>query len=214
MALALLPQPALSACQKRAADAWRRARIAELLDVPYCPPGVHAAARAQCAGRQHPRWVYETLMACSAATLTRVRRQPPLARRPGAFTLVLHTWTQDLRRHLHAHALMACGALSSDGRWRAPARARRFLFPVHALSRVLAASSCAALAAAERSGTLPRDPAAVGRRARRAHAAAARHDWVVYAKTPLAGPAAVLDYLARYTHRTAVGNERIVAIAR
>ncbi len=40
-----------------------------------------------------------------------------------------------------------------------------------------------------------------------------RHDWVVYAKTPLAGPAAVLDYLARYTHRTAIGNERLVAIA-
>ena len=39
-----------------------------------------------------------------------------------------------------------------------------------------------------------------------------RHDWVVYAKTPLAGPAAVLDYLARYTHRTAIGNERLVAL--
>jgi hypothetical protein len=39
-----------------------------------------------------------------------------------------------------------------------------------------------------------------------------RHDWVVYAKTPLAGPAAVLDYLARYTHRTAIGNERLVGI--
>lgn len=43
-------------------------------------------------------------------------------------------------------------------------------------------------------------------------AALRRHDWVVYAKTPMAGPAAVLDYLSRYTHRTAVGNERLLGI--
>ncbi len=70
----------------------------------------------------------------------------------------------------------------------------------------------AALQAAEAAGELPRDPAdAHARRERRA--VLWRHDWVVYAKTPLAGPAAVLDYLSRYTHRTAIGNERLVGIA-
>jgi HD superfamily phosphodiesterase len=60
---------------------------------------------------------------------------------------------------------------------------------------------------------LPGDPAHTPLdRARRVQALR-RHDWVVYAKTPLAGPAAVLDYLSRYTHRTAIGNERLVAIA-
>lgn len=38
------------------------------------------------------------------------------------------------------------------------------------------------------------------------------HDWVVYAKAPLGGPAQALEYLSRYTHRTAIGNERIRAI--
>ena len=62
-------------------------------------------------------------------------------------------------------------------------------------------------------GALARDPAGTAlARAERARALR-RHDWVVYAKTPLAGPAAVLDYLARYTHRTAIGNERLVGIA-
>lgn len=66
-----------------------------------------------------------------------------------------------------------------------------------------------ALQAAEAGGDLPRDPA-YARQRRERRAALRRHDWVVYAKTPLAAPAAVLDYLCRYTHRTAVGNERLV----
>ena len=55
----------------------------------------------------------------------------------GAFTLVLHSWTQDLRRHIHVHALMACGGLDAQGAWCAPKRSPTFLFPVHALSKVL-----------------------------------------------------------------------------
>jgi hypothetical protein len=81
----------------------------------------------------------------------------------GAFTLVLHTWTQDLRRHLHVHALMACGALQLDaeggGRWCAPRRAPGFLFPVHALSRVFRGKFLQALHEAAEAGTLARDPA-------------------------------------------------------
>ena len=50
---------------------------------------------------------------------------------------MLHTWTQDLRRHIHVHALMACGGLDGQGRWCAPKRSPTFLFPVHALSKVL-----------------------------------------------------------------------------
>jgi hypothetical protein len=59
---------------------------------------------------------------------------------------------------------------------------------------------------------LPRDPALTQEDRTRRMQALRRYEWVVYAKTPLAGPAAVLDYLSRYTHRTAIGNERLVAI--
>jgi hypothetical protein len=37
-------------------------------------------------------------------------------------------------------------------------------------------------------------------------------DWVVYAKRPFAGPAAVLAYLSRYTHRVAIANSRLIAL--
>jgi hypothetical protein len=101
-------------CQARSRDAWRQARLSELLDVPYChlvftlPHELGALAAA------HPRWVYETLMQCTAATLSEFAANPRWLGGAGAFTLVLHTWTQDLRRHLHVHALMACGALRRD----------------------------------------------------------------------------------------------------
>ena len=200
-------------CQSRQRDAWRAARLAELLGVPYChlvftlPHEINPLAGA------HPRWVYDTLMQCTAATLTTFAADPKWLGGTGAFTLVLHTWTQDLRRHLHVHALMACGALRRDDQgvptWVRPVRGERFLFPVHALSKVFRGKFMAALAAARLDG----DPADTdARRAERARALY-RHDWVVYAKTPLAGPAAVLDSLSRYTHRTAIGNERLVAIA-
>jgi len=130
----------------------------------------------------------------------------------GAFTLVLHRWTQDLRRHLHEHALMACGGLDAAVQWRAPERSPTFLFPVHALSRVFTGKFIADLHQAGVSGNLTRDPATTVEQRQARLREFTRHDWVVYAKTPLSGPAVVLNYLSRYTHRVAVSNERIVGI--
>ena len=205
-------------CQTRTRDAWRAARLAELLDVPYCHLVFTLPHELNALAAMHARWVYDTLMQCAAATLSEFAANPRWLGGTGAFTLVLHTWTQDLRRHLHVHALMACGAMqlvgngAGDGAWTRPRRARNFLFPVHALSKVFRAKFMQALQQAGDAGALARDPAATAlARAQRVRALR-RHDWVVYAKTPLAGPAAVLDYLSRYTHRTAIGNERLVGI--
>ena len=129
-------------CQSRARDAWRAARLAELLDVPYCHLVFTLPHELNALAAVHARWVYDTLMRCAAATLSEFAANPRWLGGVGAFTLVLHTWTQDLRRHLHVHALMACGALqhgadsAGPGTWIEPRRASSFLFPVHALSRV------------------------------------------------------------------------------
>jgi len=216
VALAFVPQPPLPQCQTQAREAWRAARLGELLDVPYCHLVFTLAHELNALAAVHPRWVYDTLMNCAAATLGEFAANPRWLGGIGAFTLVLHTWTQDLRRHLHVHALMACGALRPDdsgaGVWVHPKRAPGFLFPVQALSRVFRGKFLQALHEAEQAGALPRDPADSQQARRQRAQALRRHDWVVYAKTPLAGPAAVLDYLSRYTHRTAIGNERIAAI--
>lgn len=203
-------------CQTRARDAWRAARLAELLDVPYCHLVFTLPHELNALAGVHARWVYDTLLQRTAATLSEFAANARWLGGIGSFSLVLHTWTQDLRRHLHVHALMACGALQCQGdgsaAWIEPKRSRNFLFPVHALSRVFRGKFTQALQQAIVAGALPRDPADTEQAQRQRLRALRRHDWVVYAKTPLAGPAAVLDYLSRYTQRTAIGNERLVGI--
>lgn len=206
-------------CGTRAKDAWLQARLAQVLDVPYAhmvftlPHSLNALYGA------HPRWVIDTLFACVAQTLSEFAANPRWLGGQAAFTLVLHTWTQDLRRHVHLHAVLACGGLtthasdSSTGQWVEPTRSPEFLFPVHALSAVFRGKFMAALQAAHECGEIANDPDRANVDWAKRQQALYRHDWVVYAKTPMGGPAQVLEYLARYTHRTAISNERIVNIA-
>lgn len=207
-------------CGARAKGAWLQARLAELLPVPYAhlvftlPHCLNALYGA------HPRWVIDTLFASTAQTLAEFAANPrwlgsadtKVTGTP-AFSLVLHTWTQDLQRHIHLHAVMACGVLDKAGQWQTPTRKSDFLFPVHALSKVFRGKFMAALGAAHQGHQLEHDPQgqdpAWPERQRQLY----KHHWVVYAKTPLGGAAQVLEYLSRYTHRTAISNERIRSIS-
>lgn len=199
-------------CGTRAKDRWLQARLAEVLPVPYAhlvftlPHALNALYGA------HPQWVIQTLFAATAQTLTEFAANPRWLGGTPAFSLVLHTWTQDLRRHLHVHAVIACGALAADGQWQTPRRAPRFLFPVTALSSVFRGKFMAALQQAHQQDLLPRDPQGTDQPWRARSRALYKHQWVVYAKSPLGGAAQVLEYLARYTHRTALSNERIVGM--
>lgn len=199
-------------CGTRAKDAWLQAQLGEVLPVPYAhlvftlPHALNALYGA------HPQWVINTLFACTAQTLTEFADNARWLGGTPAFSLVLHTWTQDLRRHLHVHAVIACGALAADGQWQTPRRAPRFLFPETALSVVFRGKFMAALQQARQQQLLPRDPQGGDSLWRQRSRRLYRYRWVVYAKTPLGGPAQVLEYLARYTHRTALSNERIVGM--
>jgi hypothetical protein len=196
-------------CQTRAKEAWLAARRREVLPVSYfhlvftLPHDLNGLMAAE------PRPIYETLFAAVSATLTEFAASPRHLGGTPAFSLVLHTWQQDLGRHVHLHALVAGGALTPEGAWRAPGKG--FLFPVRALSKVFRGKLVAGLESCRAQGRLPASLAAdADWRAlkRRLYA----HDWVVYAKQPLGGPEVVLEYLGRYTHRVAISNERIVGI--
>lgn len=197
-------------CQTRAKEAWIAARRRELLPVPYfhlvftLPHDLNGLI-AQC-----PRALYERLFGAVSATLTEFAANPRWLGGTPSFTLVLHTWKQDLGRHVHVHALVAGGALTPAGAWVTPHRG--FLFPVKALSKVFRGKFVTALKAGRESGAL-RGSALAEDGWNGLLARLHTHDWVVYAKHPLGGPAQVLEYLGRYTHRVAISNERIVAIA-
>ena len=156
------------------------------------------------------RTLYTLLFGAVADTLNAFAASPRWLGGTPSFTLVLHTWKQDLGRHIHVHALVAGGALAADGKWVSPKRG--FLFPVKALSSVYRGKFMDALDGARKAGSLRHDAAKDDGLWRNLFAALRRHDWVVYAKQPLGGPAQVLEYLGRYTHRVAISNERILGM--
>ena len=199
-------------CGTRAKDAWLQGRLAEVLPVPYAHLVFTLPHSLNVLYGVHSRWVIDTLFGSVAQTLSEFAANPKwMGGKSGspAFSLVLHTWTQDLQRHIHVHAVMACGVLSQQGQWSTPTRKPDFLFPVHALSRVFRGKFMAALTIAHRDGGIEQDPQGTDSAWCERQRALYRHDWVVYAKTPLGGAAQVLEYLSRYTHRTAISNERI-----
>ncbi len=202
-------------CGAKAKDAWLQGRLADVLNVPYAHLVFTLPHSLNALYQYHPRWVIDTLFACTSQTLTEFAATPRwmgVDSGTPAFSLVLHTWTQDLRLHIHVHAVMACGVLGPTGSWHTPARKPDFLFPVQALSKVFRGKFMAALSKAHQDQLIERDPQGDTLAWAERQRALYRHDWVVYAKTALGGPAQVLEYLSRYTHRTAIGNERIKAI--
>ena len=147
---------------------------------------------------------YALLFEAAARTLIDVCRSN-LGATPGLIAQ-LHTWNQQLEHHPHIHCIATGGGLSLDGQRWISSRPTFFL-PVRKLSKVFRGKLLQAFELALKEGRL-RTSEATGRLLLRR---AAAQDFVVYSKPPMAGPEQVLRYLGRYTHRIAIGNERIVA---
>ena len=164
---------------------------------------------------QNPKQVYGLLFRAVSQTLLQVAATPRhLGARIG-FLAVLHTWGQTLLHHPHVHCVVPAGRVALDGSCWVSCRPGFFL-PVRVLGRLYRGKLLALLNEAYRSGKLQfhgqlvelRKPQAFRRLLARARAL----EWVVYAKPPFGGPQAVLKYLARYTHRIAISNHRLVQV--
>jgi hypothetical protein len=197
-------------CQNRAKEQWVTQRHQDLLPVPYyhlvftLPHVINPLAGA------HFRCITDVLFKAVSDTLLEFGANPHWLGGKLAFSLVLHTWSQNLMRHLHVHALVAGGALTTEQSWITGRRG--FLFPVKALSKVFRGKFIGLLTERRDSGCFKQSDANNNARWNALLAALRRHDWVVYAKQPLGGPAQVLEYLSRYTHRVAISNERLVRL--
>jgi hypothetical protein len=151
-----------------------------------------------------------------ARTLRTIARDPQHLGADIGFLAVLHTWGQTLQHHPHLHCVVPGGGLSRDGTRWIPSRAH-FVLPVRVLSRHFRRTFLRLLRRAYRQGQLrgrgPEAHLADPTAWRRWLQPLARAEWVVYAKAPFGGPAQVLKYLARYTHRVAISNQRLVAVS-
>jgi len=202
-------------CQAAARAEWLEAREADLLPVEYfhvvftVPLGIAEIAL------QNKKAMYGILLRASAETLQKIAADPKhLGARVGVLS-VLHTWGQNLMHHPHVHCVVPGGGISLEGDKWVPCRPGFFL-PVKVLSKVFRGKFLAmtrrAFAQGELSfqGHLARlnDADAFDAHLQATYAT----DWVVYAKPPFGGAGQVLRYLARYTHRVAISNRRLVSL--
>jgi hypothetical protein len=202
-------------CLTAARDQWVAAREQELLPVGY----VHVVftmpevlARLALVNK---RVVYDLLFKASAATLLQVAANPKRLGAALGGLMVLHTWGQRLQHHPHIHCVVPAGGLSSDGARWVHARPRFFL-PIPVLRQVYRGKLVAGLRDAFHDGRLAFPgtlaPVATESAFRAFLRSLYRQRWVVYAKPPFGSPAHVLHYLARYTHRVAISNHRLVNV--
>ena len=200
-------------CQGSAARDWLAEREAELLPVGYFHLVFTLPAPIADIAYQNKRVIYGLLLKASAKTMLTIAADPKHLGAKIAITSVLHTWGSAMTHHPHVHMIVPGGGISPDGKRWVPSRPTYFL-PVRVLSRLFRRLFLQMLAKVHGEGRLNffGDHAALAdHRAFSGFLAPLREsEWVVYAKEPFGGPEAVLAYLARYTHRVAISNRRLI----
>jgi hypothetical protein len=202
-------------CHGRARSRWLEQRATELLPVEYFHVVFTVPQLVAPLALQNQQLVYGILFRAAAETLLQIATDPRhLGARIG-FLAVLHTWGQNLHHHPHLHCVVPGGGIASDQRRWISCR-RQFLFPVKVLSRVFRGKFIAYLKTAFCDGELGfhGELKCLGEKRKFIEwlNRATGTEWVVYAKPPFGGPRQVLKYLARYTHRVAISNQRLVAL--
>ena len=198
-------------CQSRARTRWLEARMLDLLPVPYFHVVFTVPAELRPFFRGDPRALYNILFKATWDTLREVAADPKrLGAQPGALA-VLHTWNQQLLLHPHIHLVVPGGGLD-QGRWISSSPT--FLFRVEPLAGKFAGRFLYLLdrAVTRNEVRLPTDMEQSPSLYITTREALRSKRWKVYAKPPFGGPEQVLRYLARYTHRVAIGNSRLVSL--
>jgi hypothetical protein len=203
-------------CQASACAEWVADRERDLLPVEYFHVVFTVPEEIGAIALQNKRLVYDLLFRASADTLREIAADPKHLGAEIGVLAVLHTWGQNLRHHPHIHCIVPGGGLSPDRSQWLPCR-RGFFLPVKVLSRLFRGKFLARLKAAHEAGQLVLRGSLEGLVDRRGFqdylAPLYLREWVVYAKPPFGGPAQVLRYLGRYTHRVAISNRRLVAMS-
>lgn len=183
--------------------------------MPYCHVVFTVPEPLKPLMLQNQQLMYGLLFRAVSHTLLEIAADP---RRLGAqigFLAVLHTWSQNLLHHPHIHCVVPAGGIAPDGSRWIPCRPKFFL-PVKVLSKMFRGKFLALLREVFANGKLElHGQLRPLRQSTRFHAwlrELKSIQWVVHAKPPLGGPGPVLQYLARYTHRVAISNGRLLSL--
>jgi len=203
-------------CQAMARAEWLAEREGELLPVPYFHVVFTLPQQIGGLALQNAREIYSILFRAASETLLTIAADPKRLGAAVGFLAVLHTWGQNLHLHPHLHCVVPGGGIGPDGASWVSCRKQSFFLPVEVLGCRFRNVFLIYLKKAFEQGK-PRfhgemaglaKPAAFELLCRRAK----KIKWVVFAKAPFGGPAQVLKYLARYTHRVAISNARLLSM--
>jgi hypothetical protein len=187
-------------CQNTQREAWIENRKRDLLPVPYFHVVFTVPDKLNSLFMHDPPGMYNLLFSTVWQTLEQFSWTNLHAE--AGMVAVLHTWGQNLSVHHHLHCIVPGGGVDVTGKWkqvRISKTGKVYLFPVENLSVVFRAKFIAAL-----NKRHPQQPSF--------NKELKKTNWVVYAKEPFGGPEKVVEYLGRYTHKTAISNHRIVSI--
>lgn len=195
-------------CQGRATHLWAERQRDHLLPVRYYHLVFTLPHELNGWVQVHPEGIYRLLFEATWGTLKAFGRDPKRLGGELGMSAVLHTWGQNLTRHVHLHCLVPGGVLADNGRWRGTEGT--YLFPVKALSRHFRGRMVRLLRRAASRGELHRvtRPGEIDA----VLDALMAKPWVVYTKHCLSHTGTVVDYLARYTHRIAITNARLLKV--
>jgi hypothetical protein len=199
-------------CQALDQARWLAGRMQALLPVPYFHVVFTLPGELAPIVLRNRRELFDRLFRAASETLLALGRDPHRLGAQLGFTMVLHTWTRDLRHHAHVHAVVTGGGLAPDAqRW--VAADPHYLFPVAVVSRLFRGKMLAFIR--QQHQRQPLDlPAELGPANTFSDLLSQLYDkqWGTYAKPPFAGPRQVLAYLGRYTHRVALSNHRLLEV--
>jgi hypothetical protein len=201
-------------CQATKRAAWLETRLERLLPVDHFHLVFTLPEQLQPLVLKNQRVLYGVLFRAASQTLLTLAADPKRLGAQLGFTVILHTWGQNLLFHPHLHCVVTGGGLSPDGQRWVPAR-QGYLLPVKVLAKLFRGKFLAGVQQAYDRGELKLTGSiaslAQPQAFRNLLATLYQRDWIVYAKPPFGGAEQVYRYLGRYTHRVAISNARLVS---
>ncbi len=192
-------------CGTMKREEWVENRTNELLPTPYYHVVFTLPHELNSVILGNRKVLFNTLFQAASQTLINHGKNPEfLAAEPG-ITMVLHTWGSDLSFHPHVHCIVTGGGFDGTKWVEAKRKNSKFLFPTKSLSQMYKAIFMTEL---ERNSAISWNDG----EKEKVIKAIKYKKWNVYAKAPFGGPAQVIEYLGRYTHKIAITKHRIMNV--